>query len=241
MGNVIHAEDPMPVQLKVKRSGQFHDSLKQIGLLNQYNQKTPLNKLLTNEFKAQSPSLVFEDFLATVTILVKPNTQNDLESLQRQVNTYLNTYNYPRGIQSDIAGKLDKQNEVLGEFAIYSIIVVFLMYAILVMRFRSFYQPLLIYITIPLSFVGSLIGIHLSGQPLTFVGLLGLTGLTGIVINDGILLVDTANSYRKNGASVNYAIMKAAKYRFFPVILTSITTVIGLIPLLIFRPKVLQI
>jgi multidrug efflux pump subunit AcrB len=61
---------------------------------------------------------------------------------------------------------------------------------------------------------------------------LGITGLTGIVINDGILLVDTANYWIKKGSPVNYAILRAAKSRFFPVILTSVTTIIGLIPLL---------
>jgi multidrug efflux pump subunit AcrB len=107
------------------------------------------------------------------------------------------------------------------------------MYGLLVIRFRSFYQPLLIYVTIPLSFAGSFLSIILSGAPLTFIGLLGLTGLTGIVINDGILLIDTANQLIKHGHTVTYATIKAAKSRFFPVVLTSVTTIIGLIPLLV--------
>ncbi len=233
VGLVTHQEELMAVNLKVNTMDEFYNTLNNVGILNQYSQKIPLITLLENEFKQQSPSIIIEDFLATVTILVKPHQNTEIEELQKNINRFLNQYDYPQGIQFDIAGKLDKQNEVLGEFAIYSLIVVFLMYAILVIRFRSFKQPLLIYLTIPLSFVGSLVCIYLSGQPLTFVGLLGLTGLTGIVINDGILLVDTANSYSANGYSANEAIKKAASERFFPVVLTSITTVIGLIPLLI--------
>ena len=232
VGSLLDEGIELPIQLVIPMRQSLQVSLEKTALLNQFGQKMVLSQFLIPEFKLRLPSIVFNNFLETVSILVKPNDGDELLHLQDKVDQYLNNYDQPPGIQLGLVGQLGKQNEVLGAFAIYSIIIVFLMYAILVVRFRSFSQPFLIYVTIPLSFMGSVMGLFFSGQPLTFIGILGLTGLTGIVINDGILLVDTANYYVKKGSPVNYAIMRAAKYRFFPVVLTSVTTIIGLVPLL---------
>ena len=232
VGSLVDNGFDYPIQLALPSYGSLQTALGNVPILSQFGTTTPLLQFVKPQFIPQMPSNVFNDFLATVVILIKPNNVDALAVVQRNVDAYLKQYQSPPGIQLNSDGKLGRQSEVVGTFTIYAIIIVFLMYGILVIRFRSFSQPFLIYVTIPLSFVGSIVGLFISGQSLTFIGILGITGLTGIVINDGILLVDTANYWIKKGSPVNYAILRAAKSRFFPVILTSVTTIIGLIPLL---------
>jgi multidrug efflux pump subunit AcrB len=233
VGVIGNADRLLPVQLEYGNKMPLQSAVKQIGILDQWGNRVPMDALLEMDFKPQMPELTFKNTLATVTLLIKPIRNANIDQLQNKVNQYIEGYSFPNGMKSDLKGQLDTQTQVFSEFLKYAIAIVFIMYGLLVIRFRSFYQPLLIYVTIPLSFAGSFLSIILSGAPLTFIGLLGLTGLTGIVINDGILLIDTANQLIKHGHTVTYATIKAAKSRFFPVVLTSVTTIIGLIPLLV--------
>jgi multidrug efflux pump subunit AcrB len=108
-------------------------------------------------------------------------------------------------------------------------IAVFLIFISLVWMFNSFAQPLMVLSTIPLSVVGALIGTKLFGLNMTMIGAMGLIGLSGVVVNDGLIMVDFIRT------SANYrAIIEGAKLRLRPIILTSATTVLGLSTIMFF-------
>lgn len=129
------------------------------------------------------------------------------------------------------SGEKSKISQYFGELGSSSIFAVFVIFAILMIQFDSFLQPLIIMLTIPLSVIGSVLGLFLFRQPLSFTALLGMVSLLGVVVNNAIVLVDYINTERRKGKSIEAACKDAVNMRFRPIMLTTTTTVIGLVPL----------
>lgn len=129
------------------------------------------------------------------------------------------------------AGEKSKINQYFGELGKSSVFAVFVIFAILMLQFNSFLQPLIIMLTIPLSVIGSILGLFIFGQPLSFTALLGMVSLLGVVVNNAIILVDYINAERKLDKTIETACKDAVNMRFRPIMLTTTTTVIGLVPL----------
>lgn len=117
------------------------------------------------------------------------------------------------------------------------IIGVFMIAALLVLQFKSYRQPLFILATIPLALIGVLPGLFLVDQPLSFPAVIGIVALAGIVVNNAIILIDRINENRKKGMDKKAAIKEAAVSRLQPILLTTVTTVLGLVPLVISSPS----
>jgi len=132
-----------------------------------------------------------------------------------------------------IAGGLqDETNTSLMELGKAAIVALFLIFFILSLQFNSFTQPVIIMITIPFVTLGVMVGLLVSNNPLTFITLIGLLALTGIVVNDSLVLIDFINRYRKEHPKQLYlAIVRACHVRMRPIILTSLTTIFGLAPM----------
>jgi multidrug efflux pump subunit AcrB len=116
----------------------------------------------------------------------------------------------------------------LGIAALISLASIFI---ILMIQFSSALQPLIILMTVPLSVIGSIFGLWLFNQPFSFTAGLGLAALIGIVVNNAILLIEYINRARKDGLNIEEACKSSVKRRFRPIMLTTITTVSGLVPL----------
>ncbi|HMU17210.1 MAG TPA: efflux RND transporter permease subunit, partial [Thauera aminoaromatica] len=106
-------------------------------------------------------------------------------------------------------------------------------YLILATQFRSYWQPLIILLTVPLAFTGVVLGLLVSGNPLSLYTLYGVIALTGIAVNSAIVLIDAANERRAVGMSVQHAAIYAARRRVVPILITSTTTIGGLLSLAI--------
>ncbi|MCJ7683404.1 MAG: efflux RND transporter permease subunit, partial [Desulfobacteraceae bacterium] len=140
-------------------------------------------------------------------------------------------YNFP-GAKMIAGGLQDETNTSLMELGNAGMLAIFLIFFILCLQFNSFTQPLIIMITIPFASLGVMIGLLVSNNPLTFVTLIGLLTLTGIVVNDSLVLIDFMNRYRKEHPKQLYlAIIRGCHVRMRPIILTSITTICGLAPM----------
>jgi len=132
-----------------------------------------------------------------------------------------------------IAGGLQEETDTsLKELGYAAIMALFFIFFILSLQFNSFTQPFIIMVTIPFASLGVLIGLLVTNNPLTFITLIGLLTLTGIVVNDSLVLIDFINRYRKEHPDRIYdAIVRACHVRMRPIILTSITTICGLAPM----------
>ncbi|MBN1558143.1 MAG: efflux RND transporter permease subunit [Lentisphaerae bacterium] len=129
-------------------------------------------------------------------------------------------------------GEQRTQRESIGGLQSGFLVALLALFALLAIPFRSYVQALIIMVAIPFGMIGALLGHILMGYDLSFVSLMGVVALAGVVINDNILLIDTANMYRREGMAVRDAIARAPARRLRPVLLTSMTTFLGLAPMI---------
>jgi multidrug efflux pump subunit AcrB len=134
-------------------------------------------------------------------------------------------------VSLDFSGEMEDIRESLDSMKILFLLGVGLIYLILAAQFRSYWQPLLILVTVPLAFTGVAFGLALSRNPLSLYTLYGVIALTGIAVNSAIVLIDAANERLKDGMSVLHAAVYAARRRVVPILITSVTTIGGLFSL----------
>ncbi|CAI08351.1 efflux RND transporter permease subunit [Aromatoleum aromaticum] len=136
-------------------------------------------------------------------------------------------------VELDFSGELDDIQESLDSMAALFSLGVGLIYLILATQFRSYWQPLMVLVTVPLAFTGVLLGLLVSGNPLSLYTMYGVIALAGIAVNSAIVLIDAANERRVAGMTVQHAAIYAARRRVVPILITSTTTIAGLFSLAI--------
>ena len=140
------------------------------------------------------------------------------------------------GLAFDLEGEQKELRQSLASMATGFKLALFGIFALLAIPFRSYSQPLIIMAAIPFGIVGALGGHLLMGYDLSILSLFGIVALTGVVVNDSLLLIDRINcNYRQGGADLLAAVTDAAQRRFRPVLLTSLTTFFGLAPMILER------
>ena len=137
---------------------------------------------------------------------------------------------YP-GYRLDFRGVFDEIRESFGELWKLFLVGVLVIYMILGAQFKSFSQPIVILFAVPFGMIGAMIGLLFSNATLSMVAMFGIVALAGIVVNDSIVLIDFINKYRERGFNRWYAILKGGSIRLRPIVLTSLTTIFGLIPM----------
>ena len=138
----------------------------------------------------------------------------------------------------EVGGEIEQQAEALPKLFKYLPHCFFLIIVLLIWQFNSFRRPAIILFTLPLAFVGALVGLFGFRAPFDFFGILGLLSLAGIIINNGIVLIDRIDSERNAGRETYTAIVEATVSRFRPICMTTITTILGVMPLIISRDPV---
>jgi multidrug efflux pump subunit AcrB len=120
-------------------------------------------------------------------------------------------------------------------------VAMFGIFLLLTMQFRSYAQPLIIMAVIPFGMIGAILGHLVQGMPLTFFTMMGVVALSGVVVNDSIVLVDFINRRLAEGMDLHEALIQAGRQRFRPVLLTTLTTIAGLMPILVERSMQAQL
>ncbi|ADK85547.1 acriflavin resistance protein [Desulfarculus baarsii DSM 2075] len=136
------------------------------------------------------------------------------------------------GLRYTTEGEGREEQESIADLQRSMIIALFVIYALLAIPFRSFSQPIIVMAAIPFGLVGAIGGHLLMGLDLSMLSLFGMVGLTGVVVNDSLVLIDAANGLRAQGKSALEAISEAGPLRFRAIILTSLTTFFGLAPMI---------
>ncbi len=150
---------------------------------------------------------------------------------QALISTFADVESLYPGYQLDFRGVFDEIIESFSELWKLFIVGLLLIYVVLGAQFKSFIQPIIIMFAVPFGMIGAMVGLLLANATLSMVAMFGIVALSGIVVNDSIVLIDFINSYRERGHNKWYAILKGGYVRLRPIILTSLTTIIGLIPM----------
>jgi len=191
----------------------------------------PLKQLASIELK-EGPGIITHfdmDRNATITADVKKNYSLDM--IISRLEQKMSSYPWPEGYTYTFTGEKESREESFGGIfraAIFALIAIF---AVLVLQFKSFIQPLIIFTAIPFAGIGATLGLFLTGNSFSFTAGIGMTSLIGIVVKNSIVLVDFTNKLVEEGKDIVTAVKMAGEIRFTPIILTTLTTVGGLLPL----------
>jgi multidrug efflux pump subunit AcrB len=138
-----------------------------------------------------------------------------------------------QGLSYSFEGESREQNEDLASLARNTLIALMLIYVLLGAQLRSYVQPFIIMTAIPFGIVGAILGHLVLGYDLTFISMFGGVALTGVVVNDSVVLVDYLNKHHRDGISLGESALIAVKRRFRPILLTTLSTSLGLLPILL--------
>ena len=197
-------------------------------------QGTPilLNEIATITFET-SPTTI-NHFNKNRFAKVTASTQKNVlaNDVLKDIVPKLDAMKLPNGYSYKLSGEAESEGDAFGGgFITIIILTIFLFIAVLILQFKTFKGTLIVLSVIPLGVVGGAIMLFLSGNPMSFIAIIGFIGLAGIEVKNSILLVDFTNQLRAEGMPLLEAIEKAGEIRFLPVVLTSLTAIGGLIPL----------
>ncbi len=189
---------------------------------------SPLSALLNYSEEEAAETIYMQNNEHQLYVKITPNIMQTLR-LENDIIDYLNLYDVTVSREGDskLVGTL------FGDLGTALLLVVVLIYLILFIQFNSFLQPFIVFLTIPLSLVGSFAMMIAFDTPISLMAMLGIISLIGVVVNTGILLVEYINKAVKKGLSVQEACVQAVQRRFRAIVLASTTTVLGLLPMMI--------
>jgi multidrug efflux pump subunit AcrB len=166
-----------------------------------------------------------------IDIYVSPKTEA-LQSIGKQVDKLLASTKHDKNTVIDVRGAVVSMNESFNDFGIGLIIAVLLVYLILMAQFTSFIDPFIILMAIPPGILGVVLILVLTGSTLNIMSLMGVIMMTGIVVSNSILIVEFTNSlHEKQGMPLLEATVQACKVRLRPILMTSLATLLGMIPM----------
>ncbi len=150
------------------------------------------------------------------------------QTIQTQVIDQLDV---PQGVTIRIAGDYEDQQETFGKMVWLASLIVLLVYIVMASQFESFKKPFVIMFTIPFALSGVVMALWMTGRSLDMIGALGLIMLVGIVVKNGIVLIDYTDLLRERGVELNKAVVDAGRSRMRPVLMTAFTTILGMVPM----------
>jgi len=223
-------EYPIVMRLPVNEQITMED-MNNIHVSSLTGKQIPLRQLASVEFR-QAPSLINRFNLErNATLLADLRKGVTLDEVMQPLINELDKYPFPEGYDYYIAGEMESRRETFAGMQVAILIAMFSIFAVLVFQFRSFTQPFIIFSAIPLAVIGSVWMLFMTGYTFSFTAFIGLISLVGIVVNNSIILVDYTNKLVSKGMLADDAIRQAGETRFTPIMLTSLTTIGGLLPL----------
>ncbi len=155
----------------------------------------------------------------------------DLGSLAQELEERFERLVLPQGFSLHLGGQVAQQRRAFTSLSFAIVLAVLLVYMILASQFKSLLDPFLIMLTVPLGFAGVLWALFLTGTTLSVTSLMGVIMMVGIVVSNGVLLVDYTNRLRERGEDLRVAVVEAGKTRLRPILITTLTTIGGLLPM----------
>lgn len=193
--------------------------------------EVPLNSIVDFSFEGSQAAIDHLDGDRIVYVTSQTEQGVEAATVFGQLDQEISTWTLPDGYSIEMGGEREDIQQSFTDMLKAMVLGLFLIAALLVWQFSSFRQPLFILVTVPLALIGVLPGLVIVNQPLSFPGLIGIVALTGIVVNNAIILIDKVNVNRRSGMDKLEAVSDAAQSRLQPILLTTVTTVAGLLPL----------
>ncbi len=190
----------------------------------------PLRELIRVEEALGPAEIRREDQARVITVLADVRS-GGLDQAITEVESALSGLAVPRDLRSEVGGENEEMRRSFRDLAFAFALALALVYMILAAQFESFIHPFSILTAVPLALIGAVLALALAGEGLNTMSLIGIVILVGIVVNDAIVKVDFIVQARERGAELRAAIMEAGRVRLRPIVMTTVTTVLGLTPM----------
>lgn len=228
-----YREDGEEYNIRVRYDEQYRHSLQDIQNILIYNPMGNAIRLRDVGKVVEKSSLPQIDRKDRQRIVTVNGTiyKRALSDIIEDVSTIIDSTTIPAGLDVQIAGSYKDQQESFGDLITLLLLVTLLVYIVLAYQFESLIYPFMIILTVPFAFIGALFLLSLLGEPLGIMGLVGLIMLVGMVSKNGIVLIDYINLNRERGMSIRSAVIHGGESRLRPVLMTTFTTILGMLPL----------
>ena len=180
---------------------------------------------------SQGPAEIRRVAQERVAIITANLAYGDLGAAALEAGNILNRTPMPEGVSAMVSGQSEEMQASFESMQFALALAIFLVYLVMASQFESLIHPFVILFTIPLALVGAVLALFITGTTISIVALIGVIMLAGIVVNNAIVLVDLINQLREQGREKLQAIMEAGSARLRPILMTSLTTALGLLPM----------
>jgi len=232
-----YREDEKVIPVTIRANADERNSLDRLRTIEVLSPSTgsPVPLLQIADFEAEiEPSRIRRYNQERALTVAGIHPQLTALELYAKMQKAIDNINVPRGYKLEVEGEIKDSQQSNGKLFAYAPHALFLILVLLVLQFNSFRRTAIILLTIPLILIGANFGLFAFRAFFDFTAMLGLFSLAGIIINNGIVMLDRVDQARLEGMSVDEAIVEAALARARPIIMTTITTIVGLLPLALF-------
>lgn len=204
--------------------------IRNIQLKNLLNQTIPLSAVAEVEMGTSPLQINRKGQQRVVKVMAELNDVS-LGEAQKEVERIIANLEIPSDVTVEVAGQTTEQGESFADLYLILLLGILLVYMVMAAQFESFRDPFIIMFAVPVTFIGVIWAFKLTGLTLSITTFVGLIMLMGIVVNNGIVLVDFTNLLRKRGYKLYDAIAEAGRSRLRPVLMTTLTTLLGMVPM----------
>lgn len=191
-------------------------------------EEIPIGDVVDFEETFTPQSINRSDQTRYITVSAGVDADHNIGLVAADVEDALEDVEFPDGYSYEMTGEDETINEAMIELLKMLGLAVVFMYLIMVAQFQSLLSPFIVMFTIPLAFTGGFLGLVLAGQELSVIAMIGFIMLAGVIVNNGIVLVDYVNQLRGEGVDKKEALVEAGKTRMRPILMTALTTILGL-------------
>jgi multidrug efflux pump subunit AcrB len=233
------ADEAYPIRASLPYAGRSDrhrptlDVLDELYVANTAGAAVPLSMVASLGLEPSPSRIRHYDRERSVTVTAHPRDGYNTDRLTTEILEKVEGLALPEGVRIVAAGEVESRKESFGGLGMAILVALFGIVAILVLEFRTFRGTLIVASVIPLGVIGGLAALYLSGYTLSFTATVGFIALMGVEVKNSILLVDFTNQLREEGMSVDAAILRAGEVRFVPILLTTMTAIGGLVPLVL--------
>jgi HAE1 family hydrophobic/amphiphilic exporter-1 len=235
LGNVStrFVEGDDRIDVRVRGDEAILDSIAMIGeiVVNPTGETPVPLRSVADITLAQGPAEIRRIGGQRAVLVTATSTGLDLGNVNTRIEDALASLQAPRDVDVSLGGQKRELDEGTASLRFALFLAIFLVYVVMASQFESLLQPFVILFSVPLAGIGAILLLEVSGLPLSVVVFIGFILLAGIVVNNAIVLVDRINAKRVEGMAVNAAILEAGRARLRPILMTTATTVLGLVPL----------
>ncbi len=201
--------------------------------MTQKKKKVKLSKIAAFAMADSPDSINRKKQTRFMTVSATIDDDHNIGLVSNDIKEALEGYEVPAGYTMEFTGEDETINESMQQVLLMFAVAVLFMYLIMVAQFQSLLSPFIIMFTIPLAFTGGFMGLWVSGSEVSVIAMIGFVMLSGIIVNNGIVLVDYINQLREDGEEKYAAIVEAGRTRLRPILMTALTTILGLIPMIV--------